>query len=102
MKTGVPLVSALEEEFLLLLSQGSLYGLELLNRLNEARSQLQIRSLHVGSLYPTLHRLIEKKLIVVEGVEPATGAPRVYYCLTSLGSQALALRKQLRANLHGP
>ena len=65
-KEGVIVLSALEEDLLTVLMGEELYGLELLERINAARSKVNMNKLGIGSLYPTLKRMEEpiQKLIL--------------------------------------
>lgn len=72
---GVIVLSALELDLLTVLMGGELYGLEILERINRARSKEEIgmNKLGIGSLYPTLKRMEKAKLIKGEFREPVEG-----------------------------
>ena len=87
----------LEMAILGLLGEGELHGYELRKRLTVVLGPL--RPLSYGSLYPALHRLTERSLIVEASVRPATSttAPatstrraRVQYARTEAGARAFA------------
>lgn len=98
---GVIVLSALEEDFLTLLMHGDrLYGLEILELLNEARQRQGMRKLGVGSLYPTLKRMEEAKLISGEwGEEVADSTRRRYYRITAEGEMSISRTKAYRNRL---
>ena len=91
-------LSALEENLLVLLIGKELYGLGIIDALQEVIG----RSLSVGSLYPALHKMEKKGLIRSwwgeETPEERGHARRRYYTATGLGEQALKAteRKRLR------
>ena len=93
-------ISALERELkrgstevliLALLEQRPRHGYEI-GRLIDERSEGAI-SFHIASLYPTLYRLEEKKLIEGRWVERAGQRRRRYYRLTVEGKKALAKQR---------
>lgn len=63
--------------------EGTLYGLEILRRL-ESDSDLVVSE---GTVYPLLNRLKALKLVRSEWVESESGHPRKYYTLTPAGKQ---------------
>ena len=73
----------LELAILAVLWEGSLYGLEILRRL-ENDSDLIVSE---GTVYPLLSRLKALNLLKSEWVESAGGHPRKYYSLTPEGKQ---------------
>ncbi|MGI9103048.1 MAG: PadR family transcriptional regulator [Terriglobales bacterium] len=73
----------LEMAILASLSDGALYGLEIL-RVLERDSQLILSE---GTVYPILNRLRTDGLVVSEWVEAEAGHPRKYYSLTRAGRQ---------------
>ncbi len=75
----------LEMAILASLSEGRLYGLEILRAL-EARSSLGLAE---GTLYLILNRLKAEGLVECEWVEAGTGHPRKYYWLTAPGKERL-------------
>jgi len=84
---GVKL-SALEEDILTLMGTHKMYGLEMLDGLNDKRPI----PIGFGSLYPTLNRLEKKGLVSWEwGSEQDTsgGARRKYYKVTGQGAVEL-------------
>ncbi|MBW4490348.1 MAG: PadR family transcriptional regulator [Trichocoleus desertorum ATA4-8-CV12] len=96
-------LSALEEDLLTVLLGKELYGLQVMNAMNEARQGR--RQIGFGSLYPTLHRLDKKGLVKArwgdEADEEAGGARRKYYKLTGLGEKVLKETQEYRAYLAG-
>ncbi|MEA5506989.1 PadR family transcriptional regulator [Halotia wernerae UHCC 0503] len=81
-------LSALEEDILTLMGTQTMYGLEILDGLNEGRP---IPS-GFGSLYPTLNRLEKKGLVSWQwGSEQdeTGGARRKYYIVTGSGQKVL-------------
>lgn len=94
-------LSALEEDLLTVLNFHELYGLQIIKAIEEASEGK--RSLGVGSLYPTLHRLEKKGFVTSkwgdDRPEERTGARRKYYEITGLGRQVLHETQQTRANL---
>ncbi|MGH9647344.1 MAG: PadR family transcriptional regulator [Bryobacteraceae bacterium] len=73
----------LELAILAALWDGTLYGLEILRRL-ESDSDLVISE---GTVYPLLSRLKALGLVKSEWVESDAGHPRKYYALTAAGKQ---------------
>jgi PadR family transcriptional regulator PadR len=71
----------LELAILAVLSEGKLYGLEILRRL-ECDSDLVVSE---GTVYPLLSRLKLLGLLRSEWVESSGGHPRKYYALTAEG-----------------
>nr|WP_290224285.1 PadR family transcriptional regulator [Trichocoleus desertorum] len=94
-------LSALEELIMTALLNQELYGLQMVQAIEEASNGR--RKLAVGSLYPTLHRLEKKGFISSrwgdDRPEERAGARRRYYQLTGLGSSAIKESQQLRTNL---
>lgn len=89
------IVSALNEDFLTILSHGDRrYGLEILRLINSARASCGITELGVGSLYPTLSRLERDGLISSEGEDN-----RRYYQISELGLQVLIRVQRYRLKL---
>lgn len=91
-------LSALEEDVLTFMGVRKLYGLEILDGLNDGRSI----PLGFGSLYPTLNRLEKKGLVSWEwGSEADTsgGARRKYYKVTGAGLATLQEVQEYRERL---
>ena len=98
-KEGGYALSALESDLLTVLLEAELYGLELLNRINEARRKVGMNSLKIGSLYPTLKRMEEAGLIEGEFREPVAGegSPRrKYYRLLTEAEIAIGRNQTYR------
>lgn len=70
-----------------LLEDGDLYGYEMIEELRR-RSDDSFH-LKAGTLYPLLHGLEEKGLVMAYEREAAAGKPRRYYHLTDQGHDAL-------------
>ncbi|MBN3871643.1 PadR family transcriptional regulator [Nostoc sp. JL33] len=92
-------LSALEEDILTLMGTQKMYGLGILDGLNQGRPI----SIGFGSLYPTLNRLEKKGLISWKwgsDQDGTGGARRKYYIITGLGQTVLRevqdYRDQLR------
>src|SRR5689334_15711417 len=96
-------LSITEEMLLTVLSQGELYGLEIIRAVEEATEGK--RRIGFGSLYPTLHQLEKKGMVKArwgeDKPEVRSGARRRYYKITGLGQAALREVEQLRASLAG-
>jgi PadR family transcriptional regulator PadR len=91
-------LSALEQDLLTLLSIRPLYGLEFVEAINTASDGR--RTLQVGSLYPTLHRLEKDNMIEGHWSDStSSGAKRKYYTITDLGRQILEGTNTYRQNL---
>jgi PadR family transcriptional regulator PadR len=77
---------------LAILKQGPAHGYVILQKLEE---QLAGRKIKSGTVYPALHRLVEKKLIVGKHIPQVDGPNTVEYQLTQLGRKILSgeLRK---------
>lgn len=98
-KEGIIVLSALELDLLLALRGEELYGLKLLEQVNEARKQVGMSILGIGSLYPTLKRMEKAKLIKGEFSEPVAGADsprRKYYKLLGEGTTAISRTEAYR------
>ena len=96
---GVIALSALEEDLLTVLMGEELYGLELLERINEARNKIGRNKLGIGSLYPTLKRMEKAGLIEGEFREPSAGEDsprRKYYKLLGEGQIAISRTQAYR------
>lgn len=92
-------LSALEEDILTLMGTQKMYGLEILDGLNQGRPI----SIGFGSLYPTLNRLEKKGLVSWKwgsDQDETGGARRKYYIVTGSGQTVLRevqdYRNQLR------
>ena len=92
-------LSALEENLLSLLVGKQLYGLAIIDAIQEVIG----RSLSVGSLYPALHKMEKKGLIRSwwgeETPEERGHARRRYYTATGLGEQTLKAAERKRLQL---
>lgn len=91
---GAIVLSALEEDLLTLIQHhvDGMYGLEVLNKLNEANQRVKRRNIGIGSLYPALKRMEQQGLLRGKWGEEGSssgGARRRYYCITAMGQQAL-------------
>lgn len=92
-KEGIIVLSALEVDLLTVLIGEELYGLELLERINKARSRVGMNKLGIGSLYPTLKRMEKAGLIEGEFRESVAGKDsprRKYYSLLREGETAIS------------
>lgn len=93
--------SALEEDLLTLLNGKFLYGLEIIDAVEEVSEGN--RTLRPGSLYTTLHRLEKKMLIESRWGKDSDGKPggarRKYYRLTALGQVILQSTNRYRSDL---
>ncbi|MEL6441988.1 MAG: helix-turn-helix transcriptional regulator [Cyanobacteria bacterium J06621_8] len=92
-------LSALDLDLLTVLRGEELYGLELLDRINHARQQVEMNKLGIGSLYPTLKRMEKAGLIEGEFREPVAeeGSPRrKYYRLLGEGEIAISRTQAYR------
>lgn len=81
---------------LALLEEGDRHGYDLA-RLIEERSSGAI-SFHAASLYPTLYRMEEKRLVEGRWVERAGQRRRRYYKLTAAGRKTLASQRNVWEN----
>lgn len=95
-------ISSLEELIMTPLLNNELYGLQLVQAIEEASGGK--RRIGIGSLYPTLHRLEKNKGLIEsrwgdDRPEERGGARRRYYKLTGLGVATLRETQQLRDNL---
>lgn len=86
-KDQAVVISALEEDLLTLLYRRSLYGLEFVNAIKEASGGT--RELGPGSLYPTLARLENNKLVTWRWGDEQIGPRRKYYDITPFGRAIL-------------
>lgn len=100
----VVVLTPLQLELLTVLSSGEAYGLEILDLINQARDQMGMRKLRIGSLYPTLKRLEDAKLIKGEEREEVAenGTPRrKYYKILAEGKAAISRTKTYHKLLEG-
>lgn len=91
-------LSAIDEDLLTVLLGRKLYGLEILNKLNDGRPI----PIGFGSLYPALNRLEKKGLVSWhwgDESEETGGARRKYYEVTALGATTLREVQEYRARL---
>lgn len=100
-KEGIIVLSALELDLLtvLMAERKELYGLKILERINEARHEVKMSNLGIGSLYPTLKRMEEAGLIEGEFREPVAGEDsprRKYYQLKPEGKVAISRTRAYR------
>lgn len=103
-KNKVVIPTALQMELLRVLTQGDSYGLEILDRINDARDQVSMPKLRIGSLYPTLQRLEEAKLIKGEFREEVAGPGtprRKYYQILAEGKTAIQRAEAYQRLLNG-
>jgi PadR family transcriptional regulator PadR len=78
----------LEMVLLRLLSQGQMYGYELVSTLERrGGGQFQVKE---GTLYPVLYRLEDAGWVETRWETLERGVPRKYYRLTSAGEEQLA------------
>lgn len=88
----VVVLTRLQLDLLLVLLDGEAYGLEILDRINKAREETGQSQLRIGSLYPTLKRLEEAKLIKSQLMEEVAGngtPRRKYYAILAEGRMAI-------------
>ncbi|MEC4986150.1 MAG: PadR family transcriptional regulator [Oscillatoria sp. PMC 1068.18] len=94
-------LSALEQDILTVLDFHELYGLQIIQAIEEVSGGK--RKLGVGSLYPTLHRMEKKGFVKSkwgdDRLEERGGARRKYYQITGLGKRVLKETQQFRINL---
>jgi DNA-binding PadR family transcriptional regulator len=94
-------VTPREELILLALHGKDLYGLQIPQAVSDASDGK--RQMGIGTLYPVLHALEQKGLIVSrwgdEGREKRGGARRRYYKLTGSGVTTLEAIQSFRSNL---
>lgn len=103
-KKEVVILTPLQLELLLVLMSGEAYGLQILDRINGARSKFDMSQLRVGSLYPTLKRLEDAKLIKGEHREEVAGngtPRRKYYQILAEGKTAISRTKAYQRLLEG-
>ena len=94
-------LSPLEECVLTLLVQSELYGLEIIEAIQEATEGK--RRIGFGSLYPTLHKLEKRGLVQArwgeDTPEERQGARRKYYRISGVGETALEDAQRIRTQL---
>ena len=94
-------LSALEEDLLTLLIGRELYGLEIIEATKTVSGGK--RSIGIGSLYPTLHKMEKKGLVRSwwgeETPEERSHARRRYYTATGLGERVLMATQLARQSL---
>jgi PadR family transcriptional regulator PadR len=78
---------------LALLAERDRHGYELA-RLIEERSEGEI-SFHAASLYPTLYRMEDKRLVEGRWIEKSGQRRRRYYRLTAVGRKTLARQRSV-------
>jgi|GEM_PF-2667886 len=92
----VVVLTPLQLELLIVLILGEAYGLEILDRINQARDEVGMRKLRIGSLYPTLKRLEDANLVKSELREEVAGngtPRRKYYQILAEGKTAISRTK---------
>lgn len=92
--------SATEMDLLILLSNNTLYGLQIIEAIKTASEG--IKTLKIGSLYTTLHRMEQKNLVVSkwgDEEQDGKGARRKYYTISKSGEIILQAMKAYRKNL---
>lgn len=92
----VVVLTPLQLELLIVLILGEAYGLEILDRINQARDEVGMRKLRIGSLYPTLKRLEDANLVKSELREEVAGngtPKRKYYQILAEGKTAISRTK---------
>jgi DNA-binding PadR family transcriptional regulator len=97
-------LSLLQQSILTILVRhpDGLYGLHILDHLNEVRAQVARSEVSVGSFYPTIKRMEADDLVKgYWGEEAAEGARRRYYQITSQGRAALQRNRSYLAHLEG-
>lgn len=96
----IPLTQT-EELFLTALIDKSLYGLEIVKAIADASQGKRV--IQVGTIYPTLHKLESKGLIISEWGEDRPeergGARRRYYQHTTLGKALISHLQLFRLRL---
>jgi PadR family transcriptional regulator, regulatory protein PadR len=89
----------LELILLAILEHRELYGLEIAKLANERTDGYFV--LNVGSLYPTLHKLEQQKLLTVDRRSTAQGGATVrYYKITTQGQTMLEAKRRAYAVFH--
>lgn len=81
-----------EPLLLAILESGPSYGYAIVKDLNERAEG--ILKLGEGTIYPVLHRMEDKKMIVAKWRLAENGRQRKYYRLTPKGHRALATRRE--------
>lgn len=101
MKERAGILQQREEIILMLLSGKELYGLQIIHAIAQVSGGT--RKVNLGSLYPALHNLEGKKLIVArwgdEGSEEKNAARRRYYKHTQKGSEVLSALQSFHKGL---
>jgi DNA-binding PadR family transcriptional regulator len=97
LKTRKPLsLSAMDEDILLCLSNRSLYGLEILEKINQGRP-IQLK---FSSIYPALDRGCDKGFLEwYWGDDESGGGRRKYFRVTDFGKRSLKLWMDYRERL---
>ena len=84
----------------ILVVRGEVYGLEVLNLLNEGRNLFGMREIGFGTFYPVLKRLSKEGLINErfggDRTKEGKGARRKYYRINSEGLRTLEINRQYR------
>lgn len=86
------MAASVEPLVLLILAKGDSYGYAMIQEI-AARSKQQLEWTE-GMLYPVLHRLEKRKLIVAEWRVVESGRKRKYYRLTPKGQQSLEVSRE--------
>jgi PadR family transcriptional regulator, regulatory protein PadR len=99
---NLPRLSAIDQDVLTVLRRGrELYGLEILDSLNDGRPH----PLRFSSLYPALDRAVDRELLVWrwgDDDDKSRGARRKYYKITAKGNRALSAVEIYRDQLRNP
>lgn len=84
----LPKTSPKEQLILIAISDRKIYGLDIQRLIKDATNGKE--NLSLGSLYPILHSLDKKNLVISEwGNETTCGARRKYYSLTPKGQDVI-------------
>lgn len=75
-----------------LLEEGDMYGYQMIEELN--KKSKNVFALKAGTLYPLLHNLEQKELVVSYEKTAGNGKLRKYYSLTKKGSNYLHAKKE--------
>jgi DNA-binding PadR family transcriptional regulator len=95
----LPLPPVQEDLLRVVSSTTNISATDLLDKINTSRKRHGVPILKVGSFYPTLHKIRDYGLIVLDNERNADKQRNKYYKVTEVGNRAIALMNDYRAEL---
>jgi DNA-binding PadR family transcriptional regulator len=95
----LPLPTVQEDLLTVVATEGSISAADIYNNVNTARRRHGVPSLKVGSFYPTLHKIRDQGLIMLDNARNENKQRNKYYKITEMGRRAIAIMDDYRAEL---